>query len=471
MTIGSTRAFVKPAGVTVATILLVSSVTIGFLVAAGDARLVILAVAAPFLVLGMYRPDLLFYTELALVLLFDEGTYGVIGAESVLRVHSLGFANGLIRIDEILLLALATALMLKRVSGFRRSKRSGLMTIAAGALSLLVIGRIALAAVEGVRYTVYLHPFGGVFVAFLALTWWAFDEVLESVDMNRLIGFMMTLCGARASFALLRYFFAEGDPANAYRDLGVKVALWESADHLVFAFLVAIVLGAWFTRMKPRKTLLLWSLAVAPMVLTTLLSFRRTGWLGLLMVVAIICLVHWRRGGALVAALAVPLIPMASGVIGRRFSGAGSIFERVFADAISSTSASRFLEMGLAWTTIRQAFWFGAGPAGERSGGYVWWSALIVHNGLLFVWMKFGVFAVLLILVLIIASAGLALRGVMRSHDGLHRTVAIACLAITPYLLLELLSGTPLIEIRHVVLMGLFLAIATTVGSLVPREN
>jgi O-antigen ligase len=290
-------------------------------------------------------------------------------------------------------------------------------------------------------------------------------EFLDTPEKRRrLLDLLFVTAGSRAVLSVVRYFFAEGDPNNGAAGIGLKVAMWESANHLIFGLLIAVAVAALLTQAESLRRRLLWTAAAVPMVVTTVFSFRRTGWLGLAITLTVLGLLLLRNRGWTVLGGTAALLGGIASISYSRFKGTGlPLIERLFPDVQGTYSeATRPLELSLGWQTIRQDVWFGGGLTAERAGGYFSYTAQFVHNTFLHLWMQRGAigltaFCVLLALVL----ARLAQFGWRNTAE---RHLVAALLALWGYVLLEFLTGTPLIEVRHAAIMGLIMGLMVAVS-------
>jgi O-antigen ligase len=201
------------------------------------------------------------------------------------------------------------------------------------------------------------------------------------------------------------------------------------------------------------------------MALTVLLSYRRTGWFGLLFALVLVALVSLRRSQRslimvpVFAAVAVGVSLISSA----RFGAQGGLW-RFLPDVSGTESVSRQVEWGLAWNGIERNLILGGGPMAERlTNPQLFWDPRIVHNAGLFVLLKFGLIGFALLMALVVVAARCAMRAMATSSTEDH--IALGVLATGPFVVLQAMSGTPLIEMRTVILCALFGALAVTISA------
>ncbi len=448
------------------------ALVLGAALGGGQLRTIGYVVGATMVGVAVVRPEVLFWLVVPAVALFDEYAYGVADPESVFRLHRFGLTQIPLNIDELLVYPLLVILVIHIALRQRKAEplplSVGASAFAAGAIVVLQVGR---AMAGRVPIADAMSALNGKYVLLFVVALWCFVQVLQSEGMRaRLLDVLFALCGARALFALARYVFGEGDPANAYRELGLKVALWESTDHLLFTFLAATAVAALLLGSVGRKRAWTWLALSVPMVVTVLLSYRRTGWFGLLLTLCVLGIAI--GGGKAIPVLAAAVAVAAGGasVMAPRLGQGGTLLERLFPDIEATSGPRRLDDWVLAWEAIRRNAILGNGVTAERGVRLGEDSAGVIHNAWLFLWIKMGVFAVAAVGALVAAVTWLAWKAARGASR--ERFVALAVLSTVPYIVLEMSTGTPLIEVRHVLAFAMLFALAICVSnaSVVPPE-
>jgi O-antigen ligase len=410
------------------------------------------------LLVGLIAPRFLFWSLILALALFGEGTYGL--KSPTFSLNNFVLPGPLkLNVQELLIYLLAAILVARSFLGEELRRLPRPVAVPA----LLYVGiyalQLARALMQGVPLQLAFSAPAASYVLAGIVALWCFVQILGNEAIRLLLlDVLFAAAGGRAVYALARYFFGNGDPQNVY---GVKVALWQSTDHLLFAFLIGCVLAAWITSAVGMTRLKLWFLAAMPMLLTIVFSFRRTGWIGLTLVLLTLGVISLRRSRRAVAALLVT----AAVVVGiatasyQRFPTGGSLVTRFFGDVVSTSGPTRQMEWRLAWQTISRNVVVGPGLVSQRAASlYATWNQEIVHNGFLFMWMKTGLVGLVPLVLAAVACVVYTTRAARSA--GREAFIGIALVAVAPYVLLEMMTFAPLIEVRHTILYALFGALA-----------
>lgn len=325
----------------------------------------------------------------------------------------------------------------------------------------------------------------GLLVAAIVAVAQSEDEVRTGVAL------LMALVALRMVWGAVRYLLLGGDPRSAYELEGgaaLRITFWDVNDSLL-----ASCLGAWAlwhaaqgSSPLPRH----WGRSLTPPVRTLLfiaalgcfavaaLSGRRTAQGGAALALLGLCwlLPRGRRWPAVLAlALALPLaawklrdrIDDGSGLAASLGALMHSALEAP--QAIGDPRYQRFHELELAWETVRRQPLLGVGPAGAfdapspRGLEYHKGNYGFVHSGFGHVLLKTGFVGLGLFVCIFACTAWAAWRqwrcGPRRSRD-LLAVAVVGLLASLP----TLLVGTPLIEIRTMMVLGFFLALPLAVA-------
>jgi len=438
---------------------------VGVVIVVGSLKLLLLVAGAVLLVLGVVRPQLILWLIVVLTVCFSEARYGLMNPSDTFTLASYVLDPFRLNLYEILIYSLFAVLLMRRV--IRQGGPRMPMSIAIPSLVLAsaCILQLVRGLLEGASYESVVTPFNGQYALMGVVALWCFFQLLGTSDKRlRLLDGLFLLATLRAAYGLFGYFFGDGDSANAYRELGVKVALWDSADHMLFVFLIVTCLAAWATRRLGHPRILLWMPASTLMAVTVLLSFRRTGWLGLAIAVGVAAFLLARRSKR--AAILVPAIVMTAAAVlqmsYRRFAGSGSVVSRLFPDLANRTGPTRQDEWAMAWTTITDNPLLGDATSRRVTNALFFWDTRIVHNAFLFTWMKFGFFGLLALVVLAASCLRYAIRAIReRSAD---EYMGLGVVGIAPFVLLVSVTGTPLIEVRMVIVLALLGSIGVLAG-------
>ena len=290
---------------------------------------------------------------------------------------------------------------------------------------------------------------------------------------QRLLLLILTLAGIRAVFGLVRYAFFGGDSANPYRNfenLDIRLVYFDIGDNYIAAlaaFCLAWLLLMPGVRMSLAKRLLLWGWLVAE-IATVVLSFRRSSLVGLsLMFAVLMWRLPWQRRLLFGALGALALIPAAAILMQQRLrfsTGSKSFIATLLYDVgpDRGTDVSRFYELEAAARSLDGYWLFGLGSWGTFYGNedildYHFGKFDFVHSGFGHLVLKSGLAGLLIFLGLLAAFTLHYLRHRPRM-SGNSALLADAGFAGLLFWMPTLLIGTPVIEFRTMLLLGLTLA-------------
>jgi hypothetical protein len=289
-----------------------------------------------------------------------------------------------------------------------------------------------------------------------------------------LLQLLLALAALRAGFGLLRYQFLGGDSANPYRNfekLDIKLVYFDIADNYIAAlaaFCIAWLLLMPGVRMSlcKRAVLLLW---LAMEIATVVLSFRRSALVGLgLMFAVLLWRLPWQRR-ILGASAGIAAMLLAAGVLMRERLQFNTPQTGLLASLLydvgpkRATEVSRFYELEAAAKSLEGQWLFGLGSWGTFYGNedaldYHFGKFDFVHSGFGHLILKTGLVGLLLFVVLLftcIAHYG-RYRPLFRGNSALLADAGIAGLL---FWLPSLFIGTPIIEFRSMLLIGMSLAL------------
>ena len=232
------------------------------LLVVGSLKMTLAAVGAFFVALGALYPRLILYLLVILIVCLPGTTYGVKAGETgglVFRVGSYRLAPVHLNLYEILLYCLLAILVARRALGTLPREVPSWITIPCLVTAFVILVQFGRALLSGVPYSVALYPFNAELILPAVVALWCSCELLgDSAKRLQLLDLLYACATGLAVYALVRFAFGSGDTANYYRAIGVKVALWESADHLLFAFLIAVAIAAWVTGRVAERRLMFW---------------------------------------------------------------------------------------------------------------------------------------------------------------------------------------------------------------------
>lgn len=312
----------------------------------------------------------------------------------------------------------------------------------------------------------------GVLIAMLCAS------VAQPADARRLGLFIVAMALARSVFGLVRFAAFGGDPANAYANnqgLALKLTFFDINDSLLCALGMCIALLMLY-RAAPASgwrgwhRALLWAAVVLP-ALCIVLSFRRTAWLGTLLALGFVLLQLPARARWRLATVALPLVLSAVAYAAwKRLSQVRGPTGGFFYDITSrqfGPESMRLLELQLAFRSFLEQPLFGVGAW----GGYDGWRMIswqfeygegggggFLHSGVLHVALKTGLVGMVLFAgtVLAFVLAWRRMRGVLPPQAF---PLAAAGVAGVLFVLPDWLVGTPVPQVRTMMMLGVCLAL------------
>lgn len=305
--------------------------------------------------------------------------------------------------------------------------------------------------------------------------------IREPKDLNRLGTVFLLVVLGRGLYGLIRFAFFGGDPINPYANyegLNVKLVFFDINDGLLatMAAVYALWKLSWEKHLTNWERVFYW-LVLAVEIVVVLLSYRRTGWLGMgIALAAVVWLLPKTMKFLLAAgiALSVPIVVVLNAA---RFSSGKSASE--FQGLISSISGqataqgTRAAEWAMAMDTIRHNVFLGSGTWGELGQGIISWhfgAYGFVHSTILHLWMKTGLVGLGLFFGAIIAWAFFLIK-LLRRLAPEQQLLAVVGMAGVLFLIPSFIAGTPTIEWRTMQLFGFALALPYAVHNAMTRNS
>ena len=419
-------------------------------------------------------PRLVVTGFIVLLFSFSSSTWGSADANTI---YTRGTGIFYIPLVCLMLIVAGLATVVRKLANHRSALLSVPLMPYIAAFCFMLLGHLAVGLMEGLPVYDILHNNGIVnwayMLAFFAMVVMAFHS--ESDKKNLLLAFL-ALAFVRAVYGLVRYVFMGGDDANPYRNferLDVKIFYFDIADNFVAALAAFII--AWLLvspRVKlslGRRLFLLGFLALE--VAAVALSFRRSSLIGLALMFGLLFLrLPWKRRvfftvlatGALVAVAMVFFQQRLKFNVDTASSGIlGSLLYDVAPD--KGLTGSRWYELYAAAQSLSGSWLFGLGSWGEYQGDrgvldYHFGKLDFVHSGFGHIVLKAGFAGLLLFVAMIAALVGHYLRH-RNLLSGNSRLMADAGMASMLFWIPTFLVGTPLIEFRTMLMVGLSMAL------------
>ncbi len=303
------------------------------------------------------------------------------------------------------------------------------------------------------------------------------DEQALAVATRTFLGIAVL----RGCYGLVRFLFAGGDPQNAYRDLGLKLTFFDVSEGVIASLVVYYCAGrllrGWSTLSAVSRAFFAGAITVELLVI--LLSYRRTSWYGVVLATVYFVWLLPRDKRAITAVLVV--LPMVLAVIYLNMARYQSVeqtnqspLERVAPDVGTNSDirspSNRFYELYRAFETVRQHPLLGAGAWGEFEVGtneavlqYHQGDFGFVHSGLGHILLKSGLVGLVLFCGIVISAwrfAALARTHLADRHLALFNSSRAGLVFMVP----GMLFGTPIVEIRPMLLLGVILAVPIAIS-------
>jgi hypothetical protein len=292
-------------------------------------------------------------------------------------------------------------------------------------------------------------------------------------DTRNLLFTIIALAAIRGIFGIVRFVWFGGDSANPYRNfdgLDIKILFFDISDNFVAS--LAAFCAAWLLTTPGLKlSLFKRALLVGFLVLevaAVALSFRRSSLLGLGLMFALLLLRLPARKRFMFALFAAGLLAGVAAMFFQhrlQFLNDGNILSALMFDISPDKrlQENRFYELYAAAQSLQSNWLFGLGSWGnfvgdDRRLGYHLGDYSFVHSGFGHIILKTGLVGLILFCCLLYAYVSYYLRH-RKLLTGNARLLADAGFAGFLFWVPTLLIGTPIIEFRTMLLIGLTLAL------------
>lgn len=425
------------------------------------------------IVLGFFikAPKLVLFGFLGVVLLFSDSTWGQLQAES--SIYSRGSGLFYFSLVNLALLAAGVAALLKRLANPGSPQLAPPMTKYFLIFAFILAGHVVVGLLLGVDLSAILGYNGilnlmNMFV-FMYLLIMAFDS---EEDAQQLMLVIVLLAAIRAVFGAVRYVLFGGDSANPYRNLegmDVSIFFFDIGDNFIAAlaaFCAAWLLTAPEVRLSLLKRVFLFLFLIVE-IAAVALSFRRSSLVGMAIMFAFLFLRIPGQRKFYFALLAGGVLFVVTTVFYQhrlQFASDQGLFYSLIYDIVSETDIryGRFYELWAAAQSMEDHWLFGRGTWGTFAGKrdilafHVDFS--FVHSGFGHIVLKTGLVGLAVFCAMLVSYVMFYLRH-RNSLLGNARLMADAGFAGFLFWTPTLLIGTPIVEIRTMLLLGLTLAL------------
>lgn len=428
-------------------------------------------------VLGGRYLKYLVYIYLLVLIVFTGSTYGIVSDELTRTIYSRGAGKTYFGFVNLYLWWLALTVFFHSLWTRSAAPQAAIRKYLF-AYVVLFAGHVVVGLFHEIPFFLIVSKSGVLYLINMAVFVYVMLRVFRGErQVNELVTLMLVCIVAVELWGLFRFAFLGGDPANFYQNvqqIAVKLTFFDINYSILAA--IAGFLAAWRlveceTGLDTRAKWFYWLVVVASLF-TILFSYRRTAWLGLLLMGLVFVLLHRKRINFLVftpVAIAV-LVTLAFGWA-QRYEGEGhaGLIAMMFPEATVGGSLSlesrRLYELKLAMSTIYQNIFLGVGSWGEYAysrdpsvafhRGYF----SFMHSGFLHVWLKTGLIGLVLFVAVLLTSAKDAIKAQYTMQSPRWRALAATGLAGLLMFMPTLAFGTPVIEYRTMQLLGLVLVL------------
>lgn len=338
------------------------------------------------------------------------------------------------------------------------------------------------------HWSFLFHHLGIINVVHMGMVMYIVTSVLSDNKKN-LDGFIrvfLVIAVGRAIYGLVRFFLFGGDPQNGYAELGIKLTYWDLNEGLIAsmaAFYLAYRLFINKTKL-PTGLRIAFTLALAAEITVVLLSFRRTGLLGLaLAALYFLSLLPWRKRILYATVAAALILPPSLAVVAYRAQETLGARQVDIWEAITQEDdtrslglaerGSRFYELRVALRSVEDSPIFGVGswkpfkigPGDSISLAFHRGNYHFVHSGFVHVLFKTGFLGLILFVGALVAAWRYAGR-LRHAVDDRYRALLESYRAGLVFMLPTLAFGTPIVEMRTMLWLGMVLAVPIAVARL-----
>jgi len=430
-----------------------------------------LLVVAGMLAVCLRAPKIFVLGFIAVLFLFSSSTWGQLQVENT--IYSRGVGVFYFSLLNLALLVAGVAALLRKLASPHNPHLQAPMGGLFLAFLFMLCAHVLLGVMSGIDVLDTLANNGIINI----LNMWIFMYLVVMAfrgekDTNALLLTILGLAALRALFGIVRYVWFGGDSANPYRNfesLDIKIFFFDISDNFIAAlaaFCAAWLLSSPEVRLSLAKRLALYAF-LALEIAAVALSFRRSSLLGLGLM--FLLLLYWlpTRRKLKFMLLALALLWLAAVALFQQrlqYSDDSNILTALVYDIAGgdNSDGNRFYELHAAAQSLQGHWLFGLGSWGSYEGdrellSYHFGKLDFVHSGLGHIVLKSGLAGLLLFCGLLLAYTVFYFRH-RRHFHGNARLIADAGFAGFLFWIPSLLVGTPIIEFRSMLLIGLTLA-------------
>jgi hypothetical protein len=430
-------------------------------------------------------PKLVVLGFLCVLFLFADSTYGSLDAEG--SIYGRGSGMFYFSLLNLALLVSGFAVLCKKLATPESQPLAQPMAKYFLGFVLLMFAHVVVGLVLGKELNVILGYSGFLNVLnMLVFMYLVIEAFKNGDDQQKLLFAIIALASIRAVFGLIRYAAFGGDTANPYKNLDnldIKLVFFDIGDNYIVsmgAFCAAWLMTSPEARISGVRRIAVFGLLLLQ-VAAVALSFRRSSLIGLGLMFALLVyrlpgrqrLIFTLFAAGFLSAIAVVFFQQRLQFTNDG-AASGGILSSLLFDVSPSKSIedSRFYELYAAATSLGSLWPIGLGSWGTFTGDeeilfYHYGRMDFIHSGFGHIVLKAGAIGLLLFCGLLYAYASHYFK-TRKYLSGYALLMSDAGFAGFLFWFPTLLIGTPIIESRTMMLIGLTLAmpfVAVRVGN------
>jgi len=422
--------------------------------------------------LCLKSPRMVALPMIATLVLFSSSTWGQLQVENTIYSRGVGVLN--FSLINMLLFVAGFSILLRKLAVPNSPHLAPPMSTYFIGFTALLCAHIVVGLVSGVAFFDIVSYTGIINVLNMFIfMYFVIMAYRSEKDHKKLLFAIVFLAGLRAIFGLVRFVWFGGDTANPYRNferLDINIFFFDIADNFIAS--LAAFWAAWLLT-SPRKKLALYKrlvlyLFLALEIAAVALSFRRSSLIGLaLMFAFLLYRLPARRRSQFLLLSAGILLATALIFFQQRlqYNSTGNFISALIYDISPEKdieTENRFYELLAAARSVGGNWLTGLGTWGTFTGdqevlSYHLGKFDFIHSGFGHIILKTGLIGLLLFCGMLMKYASYYFKH-CKSLTGHARLLADAGFAGFLFWIPTLLIGTPIIEFRTMLLIGLTLA-------------
>jgi len=412
---------------------------------------------------------------MAVLVLFSSSTWGQLEVENTIYSRGVGELN--FSLLNVLLFATGFALSLRKLTNRHMPALAPPIAPYFVGFALLLLAHVLVGLVAGIDFF-RIVGYAGILniLNMLLFMYFLIEAFKQEHDQERLLSAILVLAGVRAIFGLVRYIWFEGDSANPYRNLeglDMKLIFFDISDNFIAS--LGAFLAAWRLSMPGIKLSLVKRVGIVLFLLleivTVALSFRRSSLIGMaLMFVFLLYRLPGRQRSQFlffsVSILLVTALVFFQQRLQYASKGEGNFISAMIYDISPQKdleTENRFYELLAAARSLGPNWLTGLGSWGTFTGdqeilSYHFGKFDFVHSGFGHIILKTGLIGLFLFCGMLVKFVAYYFRHA-RHVTGSARLLSDAGVAGLLFWIPTLMIGTPIVEFRTMLLIGLSLAL------------